>query len=358
MTKIKNKNEFKLKILYLTNTVRKERPYLDPAVRYRCFNPASDLMQFGIMADITTVASFTIKMIENYDVFVFHKPPMHSKIKAALEIIERRNKIAIADYDDLIFDQRNALSSSLYLTGRATEKIVLDIFKQNHLALQLFQTVTVSTASLADQVKLSHPWANVFVIHNGLNEAWIHSANNRFLAKPAHGMISYFCGTKSHDHDFAVVEDVLAKIIDQNKEATLHIVGPLTFNKNKFPKSRLFTTAAVPYEELPKYIMNSYINLAPLAMNTFNNCKSGLKFFEAAIFHVPTIATPINDMLRFKGSGIFLPESSDEWESSLISLLDPQERKSVADISYEYTKKECISLIQTKKLLNIIKKEL
>lgn len=336
-----------MRILFITNTSRVERPYLDPAVRYRCYNFAYDLRNIGSTADVVAMPHFTLEMVRNYDIFIFHKPPLHINVEAAVALIEKQGKIAVADYDDLIFDPENALSSSLYLTGRATKKIVMDIFKRNLQALKLFKFVTVSTGPLAEQVLISHPGAIVKVIHNGLNAAWVEASRMRFSHRPVPGMISYFCGTKSHDHDFAIVEEVLAELLHQDANLTLHVVGPLQFDRSRFPRSRLRITSAVPYEDLAGLIMQSWVNIAPLENNLFNRCKSGLKYFEAAAFGVPTVASPIPDMLRFADGGIALAESADEWRDALREMVDSERRRTLSSHGRRYAMLKCLSKTQT-----------
>jgi glycosyltransferase involved in cell wall biosynthesis len=316
-------------------------------VRYRCYNPAYDMRKLGHAVDVVAMPQFALEMVKNYDLFIFHKPPLHITVEAAILLIERQGKVAIADYDDLIFDKKNALSSSLFLTGRATEKIVLDIFKRNHRALKMFKHVTVSTTSLAEQVRHSHPEAVVRVVHNGLNAAWVKTARMRFNSRPVPGMISYFCGTKSHDHDFEIAEDVLAEMLHADSSLSLHVVGPLQFNRDKFPKSRLRLTAAVPYEDLAGLIMQSWISIAPLENNLFNRCKSGLKFFEAAAFGVPSVASPIPDMLRFEEGGIALVNTPDEWRDSLVRMAQPEQHRQVAAHSRDFAMNHCLSMEQT-----------
>jgi glycosyltransferase involved in cell wall biosynthesis len=342
----------KLRVIYITNTSRVDRPYLDPAVRYRCYNPAYDLRKLGLLADVTSIQYFEMSMIDNYDVFVFHKPPLNNTVEAALALIQKRNKLAIADYDDLIFNEKNALQSSLFLTGRATESAAIDIFKRNHEALKFFDYATVSTTCLAKQAIESNPNMTVKVIHNGLNTAWVESAKLYFRARPIAGRIAYFCGTKSHDHDFETIEDVLVQVLQENTKASLHIVGPLTFNKDKFPRSRLYLTSAVPYENLPKFIMQSWVSIAPLDNNLFNYCKSGLKFFEAAAFGVPSVATPIPDMQRFSDANIVLAQTSDEWHEGLNYYLNSQSHQSAIEENYHYVFEKCVSSVQTLRLID------
>ncbi len=330
---------------------------MDPAVRYRCYNPAYDLERMGHSADIVAFAQFKIDMLDHYDVLVFHKPPMNNVVEATLELVNKRGKIAIADYDDLIFDKNNALESSLYLTGRASQKSVIDIFKRNHQALCFFRYVTVSTTALAEQVSLSHPGATVGVVHNGLNRPWVEASRLRFRRRPVVGQISYFCGTKSHDHDFQLVEDVLAEFLTEKPHISLHVVGPLEFNRSKFPAKQLRTTKAVPYEALSPLIMQSWISIAPLGDNVFNRCKSGLKFFEAGAYGVPTIASPIPDMQRFSKSDIILAETPAQWRDGLTHFMDEKNHCQASENVQHYSLEKCQSSIQTEIFLQFIEQQ-
>lgn len=343
-----------MRFLFVSNTSRTNRPYLDPAVRYRCYNVANDLENLGHLVDVLSLPGLRMEMIDNYDVIVFHKPPHNNTVEAAVDLATKRGIKVFADYDDLIFDKKNALHSSLYMTGRASQKIVLDIFRRNHEALMMFDKVIASTLPLANEIKISNPKAEVHVVHNGVNEAWLQSSLERYKTPSIPGQIAYFCGTKSHDHDFELIEDVLSEFLNENEKATLHVVGPLEFNAEKFPKSRVRKTRAVPYEELPRLIMQGWINIAPLADNIFNRCKSGLKYFEAAAFGVPTIASPIPDMQRFSGSGIRLASSQEEWKESLSYYFEGVNRSLIESTEKDYVKRNCMSLSQSKRFLEIV----
>lgn len=343
-----------MRVLFITNTQRVQRPYLDPAARYRCFNPAEDMRDRGWIVDVVALSRFRFEMIGCYDIFIFHKPGYNKQLEAIIALLEKANKKFLADYDDLIFDKKNALGSSVYLTGRLDKKAAIDVFDRNHKALKLFNHVIVSTIPLGEQVKLSNENAQVFIIHNGLNSRWVESSKLYLKVKPIIGQISYFSGTKSHDHDFQLVEDVLVDVLRKNKNATLEVVGPLDFSIEKFTKSKLSRVKAVPYEDLPAYISKSWVNIAPLESNIFNNCKSGLKFFEAAVFGVPTVATPINDMKRFSTDGILTPSSSEDWKEMLSMVLDPSERFRISQIAYDYAMDCCMSNVQTSKMMDCL----
>lgn len=343
-----------MNILFVSNTKRTGRPYLDPATRYRCYNPAADLRSLGHVADVCSLHNFRMEYVDRYDSFIFHKPPFTRDLEAALALIEKRGKQYRADYDDLIFDPKNALESSLFLTGRASEKIVLDIFERNLQALRLFSQVTVSTLPLGQEVAISSPDSLINVIHNGLSTRWIESARMRYGKRPVHGTISYFSGTRSHDHDFEMVNDLLAQYLASNRNARLRIVGPVDFDSARFPKRQLQRIEAVEYEKLPAFIMDSWINIAPLQDNLFNRCKSGLKFFEAAAFGIPTITSPIPDMQRFHTPGITLAQTSGEWLSGLETLMQEEPHEQAASVSSAYALNHCTSMTESKKLVQAL----
>ena len=93
--------------------------------------------------------------------------------------------------------------------------------------------------------------------------------------------------------DFALIEPALVTLLESNPAVRLRIVGfP--------PQSELLAPFAHRIETLPlqdflnlqRVIGDVEINVVPLQDNEFANCKSELKYFEAAIVGTVTIATP------------------------------------------------------------------
>ena len=81
----------------------------------------------------------------------------------------------------------------------------------------------------------------------------------------------------------------------------------------------------MPHNKLPLELMRFDINIAPLEIgNPYCEAKSELKFFDAAMLEVPTVASataPFRAAIRQGQSG-FLAESSEDWLKSLSRLLD------------------------------------
>jgi len=346
-----------LRFLYVSHTGRIERPYLDPSVRYRCYNPAEDIEHFGHLADVISFGAFDIDMIKNYDVFIFHRPPYDKKLEIALAVMDRYHKKYFADYDDLIFAPEYALESSLYKTGRADKRKVIDIFKKNFKAMRFFNNFTVSTEPLKELLLSLNKkkTISVNVIHNGLSSSWIERVESKSsIIQSTVKRISYLSGTKSHDHDFEIVQSILASQLSEKINLEVMLVGPLEYDK-KLLTDKVRHLRYVEYEKLPEIIRKSWLNIAPLENNIFNRCKSGLKFFESAIFGIPSIVSPIPDFTRFSDSDIIIANTEQEWIDAIEKLYSDREYyQKISDSIKKYSKEYCLSTSQTKKFINII----
>jgi glycosyltransferase involved in cell wall biosynthesis len=107
--------------------------------------------------------------------------------------------------------------------------------------------------------------------------------------------IGYFSGTPSHINDFKVVYKELCALLSDFK-INLLVVGfmEFPFEMQEFiRKNQIIYTPLVDFIELQRQIAQVDVNIVPLVNNTFTNCKSELKYFEAAIVNTITFATPI-----------------------------------------------------------------
>jgi len=349
------------KILFVSATGRVDRPYLDPSVRYRCYNPAMLLQKKGYLVDVVSFKNFDIETIQRYDFFIFHRPQFGKKLTDAILMIQKQNATMYADYDDLIFSQKYALESSIYKTNRASVEECLSIFKHNQEAMLQFNNFTVSTEPLKTKILEIHPKANVHVIENALSLDTIHRIHSqKHLHKKIDSnkkIISYLSGTKSHDTDFLIVENVLASLLKKYKgKIEIQLVGPLDYNKEKLPSA--LHIPYVDYEYLSKLIAKTHINIAPLEMNNFTNCKSGLKFFESGILSIPSVVTPIYDMLRFSDSdGIIYANNSTDWFNAIEKLIiDDNYYEQKSKKTYEYVLKRCTMKNVISKYVTLLEK--
>ena len=94
---------------------------------------------------------------------------------------------------------------------------------------------------------------------------------------------------------------------------------------------------------MPQLISQVDINLAPLVDSIFNRAKSEIKWLEAAMVKVPTIASDIGafaDMVIDGQTGLLAKEN--EWKEKLDSLIFSAElRQKLAENAYHFVLENC-----------------
>jgi glycosyltransferase involved in cell wall biosynthesis len=169
--------------------------------------------------------------------------------------------------------------------------------------------------------------------------------------------IGYFSGTPTHNHDFAIVAKSLARVMRENSLVRLTVVGFLE------PKSglegysdRITFHPLQDFVNLQRLMSLVEINIVPLQDNGFTNCKSELKYFEAAAVGTVTIATPIHSYASAitNGKNGYL-SSSTEWHnriSTVIGRLDSY--KEMALTAHEHAIEQYAWFNQLKKIESVV----
>lgn len=267
------------------------------------------------------------------------RPLVDRRLSRTLASLRRAGVRLVADYDDLIFaGDVDGLPASV--GGFVNERSRAARLESYAAGLASFDRITVSTRALALHVKRLSPSRPVAVIPNGLSEAWVRQGRALYPSfRPGDPLIiRYLCGSPSHDSDFAQIQAVLASFLHIHPEVELEVVGPLRFDAVAFPARRTRRLSSVPYEDLPRLLASSWVNLAPLKPTLFNECKSAIKFLEAAAFACPTLASPSDDMLRHhaQGAPLLLCRSDDDWYDQLTAMLNIERRMEAGDAAACY----------------------
>lgn len=107
--------------------------------------------------------------------------------------------------------------------------------------------------------------------------------------------IGYFSGTPSHINDFRTISSELVELLNDFTQMVLQVVGFMDFPKTMgelISKRLIVFSPLVDFRELQRFIAQVDVNVVPLVVNTFTNCKSELNYFEAAAVNTVTIAAP------------------------------------------------------------------
>ena len=107
--------------------------------------------------------------------------------------------------------------------------------------------------------------------------------------------LAYMSGTATHQKDFAVCAEALYRILKTRPNVRLIIVGHLTLPEyfGEFGP-RVEIIPFMRWQGLADVYRRVDINLAPLEYdNDFTEAKSELKYLEAALLSVPTVASDL-----------------------------------------------------------------
>jgi glycosyltransferase involved in cell wall biosynthesis len=178
---------------------------------------------------------------------------------------------------------------------------------------------------LAEQLAETVP-GPVCIVPNFLNRRQQEVSETLLAAKRARGFagegpvtIGYFSGTPSHNRDFAIVTPALARVLDRDPDVRVQVVGfmdatgPLAAHVGRVDRIPLHD-----WINLQRLIAEVEINIAPLQENVFTNCKSELKFFEAAIVGTWTLATPTMPFKRaIRSTDMGRLTRAEDWDLAL-----------------------------------------
>lgn len=313
-----------MSILFVSCSKRRNAVYLDASARYRCFFPAEHLLNLGIQAHVTHIRKVDSLNLREYRYLVVHRPQFGKPLLRLMRKAQTAGIRLIADFDDFLFSPESAGCSPAVRSGNMTEREAQRQFSLYRDALMLFSHCWVSTDTLKHQVQRYVPDCQVDVVHNRVPPRWAMLAEPRSSDERLAGkVIRYLPGTSHHTHDFTTILPALNRLLDMHDDISLEIIGDLKLRSDELPKNRVTFRKYLPYEDLPEVIAESWLTIAPLAANTFNNCKSALKFWESGLMGVPLISSPLPDAERFPNAGLRICRTEAEWLSAFTDMLDP-----------------------------------
>lgn len=243
------------------------------------------------------------------------------------------NKIAtVFDIDDYIYEPNcipELLFSMNFETGHEGGGLFGELVKQasfHYIAASRCKYMIASNEYLAFCLDKFYKKRS-FIIPNFMNREQ-ESASKIALKKrkrtDGNFTIGYFSGSPSHQNDFEMISSELAAILRDNKNVDLKIVGYMKLPADlKEFKHRIKFSPFVSYTDLQYEIAMVDVNICPLVDSVFTNCKSELKYFEAAVVNVPTIASPTFTYERSINHGVngFLCRQG-EWQDVIQNIID------------------------------------
>jgi glycosyltransferase involved in cell wall biosynthesis len=300
--------------------------------RYRIYNIAEGLAAIGYSV-LTMPYSEVAKIVQHElraSALVLFRAPYEPivGIDEVLSYAKVQGIKVIFDVDDLVFkpDIVDQVDGFRLLNNDQKTQYLDDVQKYRQLLLKA-DLVTVPTEYLRRQVAtLGKPCA---VIPNSINYTQLSIAKD--LAQKSREeqpfiRIGYFSGSHTHNKDFQQCEQALLDIMTAYPNTVLRIVGYLDLNPywDQF-RDRIERIAFQPYPVMMHLLGEIDINIAPLEIdNPFCQSKSELKFFEAALLGIPTIASATDAYIAAIEQGVngFYARNRDDWFSALEKLMN------------------------------------
>ena len=275
--------------------------------RYRAYNMICAIMG----ADVDISASYFSavdmpamdKVLDQADVLVLCRARYDHHVAKLIALAKRRGCMILYDIDDLVFDvdRVHLLISTIGADPRSASSWDYWFGYVGRIAATIpyCDKVIVTTDPLASMIQpqFAKPTA---VVPNFLNQHQLEISQQIYDAKEKNDFqndgtvhLGYFSGTLTHNHDYELICPALCEILDRFPETRLRIVGQLQVPDvlRKY-LGRIDVLPMQDFVNLQRTIGSTDINLVPLQNNVFANCKSELKYFEAAVVGTVTIASP------------------------------------------------------------------
>jgi GT2 family glycosyltransferase/glycosyltransferase involved in cell wall biosynthesis len=323
-----------------------------PGTIYRVERMAATARSLGFEARTMPAGPVGPADLAGVRLVVLWRVPYSAHVQGIITLAREQGATVLFDVDDLMF--RPELATIEVIDGirsqRFSEVQTQEFFASIARTLRACDLVTCPTAELAHHVHLmGRPAA---VLPNGFDQESHDAARSarRDWLEEADDLvrIGYASGSRTHQRDFAVAAPAIARVLRAHPQTRLTLFrDPSSLEGlvliDEFPEfadlaDRIEWRNLVSLPDLPAELARFAINIAPLqADNPFCEAKSELKFFEAGLAGVPTVASPTGPFRRAITHGVsgLLAATEEEWHSALVGLVqDPVGRARIAQSAY------------------------
>ncbi len=325
--------------------------------RYRCEHLLEALEYIGghgILLDSKEALKVPAEnIVKNIEGIIFHRAPWNPAVSEIVEAANKAGKFLLFDTDDLVFDVK---------ADPSQDKGVGKFGKGQAVALQLqtmqaCQQVITSTDYLKSRVQ--DLGVQAITLRNGYSEQMRKCAEQTSMRRnPERVVLGYASGTPTHDQDLNLIEEGLYEVLKRYQHVDLHLMGYIqkparlaTFG------SRVQRRPFVSWHELPQRLRDIDINLAPFCNDSeFSKGKSALKYMEAALVAVPTIASPMPAYCNAIESGEngLIAHNDMQWRDFFQDMIEKPELRQTLGQKAQETVLQEDSLLNRSKTLQLI----
>lgn len=306
--------------------------FLPQCVRYRIKQKQEQLAYAGY--ETSTIDWTKVKedwsKIAFFDQVIFYRVPAVPEIVKAISYCKALGKTAIYEIDDMVFDVEYPMNIDSF-GGYVDVNQYRDLTKGMALfnsAMKLCDFGIASTSPLVEKMTEVMAGKKCLLHRNALDSVILDQSCTERSNSCEIVNIFYGSGTKAHNSDF--IEEALPSILavlDKCNHARLVVAGFLSLPRDvldKYGDRIKFLPYVSSVEAYMEYLKLADINLAVLKNDLINNCKSELKWFEAAWFSIPSVVSSTLNYQDVIDDGVtgYLCETAADWYEALHALVE------------------------------------
>lgn len=314
--------------------------------RYRVLNKAEQLRKHGFAVKVVNLSDFQLSMAQNASHIVIYRSPISPELLRLCHLAKEYGKPVFFDIDDLVFDTVYTDQLSYTQGLNSVEKGNYDAGVRNYgYMLENCDGAITSTNELQEEL---YKYQSKVLLNRNLASDDLIAISSQYIKDYSQTSdivkIGYFSGSISHNENFELIKPAIKQLLTKYSNVQLHIVGILDIPQDMKPfENQIVTHDYVDWDKLPALISEVDINLAPLVDSIFNRAKSEIKWIEAALVKVPTVASKIgafSDAVVDGETGLLATD--EEWFDKLEALvLSPELRQKIADAAYRAVLENC-----------------
>jgi glycosyltransferase involved in cell wall biosynthesis len=183
--------------------------------------------------------------------------------------------------------------------------------------------VVVASEEIKTNIKNINP--NITVIPNAIDpEIWKVKKAERNDGKIRVGWMS----SGSHFADMPIIEEIMLELGEEYPQLEFHIAGML--NETFKGKGWIHHKGTAGYLPFPQFYADLDIDIAiaPLKDTTFNRCKSNIKYLEASMLGIPTVASDVEPYKCIEhGKTGYLATTSGQFKKYLKWLIEDESKR-------------------------------
>jgi glycosyltransferase involved in cell wall biosynthesis len=310
--------------------------------RYRIFNLTEGLRELGWNCGVLFLDDLDIDKVPKStriaSICVFVRVEISQPVAQLVESQKRAGAVVVFDIDDLVFEDHPFVQKVRKNAVWIPELYNSDSVRRYRDQARRFREMiakadfcTASTLVLSKRQQALGTPSYVIPNSNGSNEQ-LFAGDYRRVERENVVVVGYFCGSPTHRDDFLLASEALYQIMNENQTVELLVMGPLDLPEYflTLPEGRVRRLPRGTVQEYLSQLGACDINLVPLEQIAFNDGKSELKIFEAALFGVPSVASlnPTTSACIDNGESGFLVGDSNDWHDALRTLVTDSAKRS------------------------------